>query len=72
MRKTERKKIIALAKNVLFDRRNGNIAKEQKHLDGLQAYLDKNKIDMFAADAVEQTREHLSQTSVAAIMNGLV
>lgn len=71
MLKTIQTRILSLAKNVLYARRNGNIKREQRSYEALQSYLDKQDIDIGAGEAVEQARKYLSKTDVAAIMNGL-
>ena len=65
-------KIIKMAKDVLYARRNGNIRREQAAIDQLNNYLTDHDINLNAASATEQVTEHLKKTSIAAMMNGIV
>ena len=71
MTKAIQKRILNLAKDALYHRRNNAIAKEQAAFDRLQSYLDNKGLGVAAGDAIEQARQYLSKTSAAAIMNGI-
>ncbi len=72
MTKIQKNRIVSMAKNVLYARRNGNIRQEQKYYEILADYLSRNDINLSAGDAIEQVAEHLKKTSIAALLNGIV
>ena len=72
MTSAQKQRVINLSKNALYARRSGNIRKEQNIIDALNGYLSERNINLDAMTAIEQTRQHLAKTSIAAIMNGIV
>lgn len=70
--KSQKNRIVSMAKNVLYARRNGHLKKEQKYYEILDDYLSRNDINLSAGEATKQVAEHLKKTSIAARFNGLV
>jgi hypothetical protein len=74
--KTQQKRLLSLAKTVLTHRRNGKVGYEQSAWERLDAYCQEigllGKSGIGAGEVIEQAKEHLQKTSIAASMNGLV
>lgn len=72
MTKTQRTKLLDMATKVLYARRNGKVAAEQAAIDNLADYCHCIGLDTHPINVIEQAKNHLLRTSVAAGMNGLV
>lgn len=74
MKKVDRKRLLALAKQVLCARRNRNVKAEQTAYDKINQKCHDLGIlhEIDAGVVIEQAISHLKRTSIAAPMNGIV